>query len=162
MHRAGRPYRPTRPYCQKQRCQANGQPPHSVSLHSLSLSRQKQESSAAPVFVIRQRGRVFPKKDRRINRHRQLRNRHSQPLGIRAKQRRQRHHQRAADDKSPCHRHNERRLRLHDRLKIVSRKDIERSSRNKSAQVRTIAGVISSTSGVGAMKMRIERFGTPC
>lgn len=49
----------------------------------------------------------------------QLRDWHRKPDRIGVDQRRKNHDQNAADDKSPCHRNNERCLRLHDRLEIM-------------------------------------------
>ncbi len=56
----------------------------------------------------------------------QLRDWHRKPDCIGVDQRRKNHDQNAADDKSPCHRNNERCLRLHDRLEIIGREDVER------------------------------------
>lgn len=56
----------------------------------------------------------------------QLRDWHRKPDRIGVDQRRKNHDQNAADDKSPCHRNNERCLRLHDRLEIIGREDVER------------------------------------
>lgn len=56
----------------------------------------------------------------------QLRDWHRKPDRIGVDQRRKNHDQNAADDKSPCHRNNERCLRLHDRLEIRGREDVER------------------------------------
>ena len=54
----------------------------------------------------------------------QLRDWHRKPDRIGVDQRRKNHDQNAADDKSPCHRNNERCLRLHDRLEIIGREDV--------------------------------------
>ncbi len=60
-----------------------------------------------------------------VDHDQQLRNGHRKPNGVGSDQSRESHNQNAADDKSARYRNDERCLRFHDCLKVVSRKDVE-------------------------------------
>ena len=60
-----------------------------------------------------------------------LRHRHCKPQRVRAGDDREEHDENAAYDKAARHRHDERRPRLHYRLKIIGREDVERKQQER-------------------------------